>query len=399
LIKVSSSYILRIVMGIKRFEGLTAPITRRSAAVIAFLALVICALFLQAGCGEKDKAGSRVEMGDVPAKLVEAMEESDMVTVAAGGDVNFGDGVTPTLTANGLGYPFEDVAYIFESADLGFVNLECAISSGGSPVPGKEFCFRGPSDSAAALTDGGVDIVSLANNHSKDYGTGAFLDTLAHLKESGVAWCGAGNNAAEAYAPTIMEVRGKKIAFVAFTWVIPDGWPATESNPGCATTTDPDRVAATIRDADSKADYVVASFHWGIELATAPNEAQRRLARLSVDNGADLVLGHHPHVVQGFELYKNRLIAYSLGNYVFSPPREISSKTLTLVTLLNPDGLVQAKVVPNVISGCHPVVLTGDPAASWLGTVAGYSKGLGTTMNISGSLGFINGASGKPGAE
>ncbi len=386
-------------MGIRNCTARTVSLTRPGAATITCLALLAAAFFSMTGCGGAGETGRRVEMGDVPAKLVKAMEKSEMVTVAAGGDVNFGDGVTPTLTENGLGYPFEDVAYIFEGADLGFVNLECAISSGGSPVPGKEYCFRGPSDSAAALSGGGVDIVSFANNHSKDYGTSAFLDTMTHLQESGVAWCGAGKNAAEAYAPTIMEVRGRKVAFVAFTWVIPDGWPATEDNPGCATTTDTERVAATIRDADSRADYVVASFHWGIELATAPNEAQRRLARLSVDSGADLVLGHHPHVVQGFEVYKNRLIAYSLGNYVFSPPREISSKTFTLVTLMNPDGLVQAKVVPNVISGCRPVVLTDGPAAAWLGTVAGYSKALGTTMNVSGSLGFISGSPGKPAAE
>jgi poly-gamma-glutamate synthesis protein (capsule biosynthesis protein) len=348
------------------------------------------------GCGGGNP-GPGVRLGPFLKKLSAGVSSSSMVTVAAGGDVNFGDGVTPTLTSRGLGYPFENVSGIFGNADLSFVNLECCISSRGAPVGGKEFTFRGPADSAGALTDGNIRVVSLANNHSKDWGTAAFQDTMTHLKEAGVSWCGAGNNADEAYSPAVLTARGKKVAFVAFTGVIPDGWPATAANPGCATTTDRERVARSIRDARSRADFVVASFHWGIELATSPNEEQRRLAHLAVDSGADLVLGHHPHVVQGFEVYRNRLIAYSLGNYVFSPPREISSKTLTLVALLGPDGLIQAKVVPNVISGCHPVVLSGAPAAQWLGTVAGYSRGLGTAMRIAGDRGFISGAAAGPG--
>ncbi len=367
---------------------------RRRAGAFFAIGLIIAMVVMLAGggCGGADSSSKATpRLGTVIKNLAGGLEKSQMITIAAGGDVNFGDGVTPTLNANGLSYPFENVAGIFESNDFSFVNLECCISSEGSPVGGKEFTFRGPPDSARALVSGGIKIVSMANNHSKDYGTAAFLDTLAHLKQSGVAWCGAGANAAEAYAPSVLESRGMKIAFVAFTGIIPDGWPAGASSPGCATTTDHARVAAAIKDARSKADYVVASFHWGIELATSPNEEQRRLAHLAVDSGADLVLGHHPHVVQGFEVYKNRLIAYSMGNYVFSPPREISGKTLTLVALLGPGGLVQAKVVPTVISGCHPVIMSGAPATSWLSTIAGYSRGLGTSLVVNGARGFVNG--------
>lgn len=363
------------------------------------LAVAVAAALALGGCGA---GGSRAEAGAGPIlkKLSTTLSGSSMVTVAAAGDVNFGDGVTPNLTAGGLGYPFANVSGIFESADLSFVNLECCISSQGAPVGGKEFTFRGPADSAGALVEGGIHVVSLANNHSKDWGTAAFVETMAHLKEAGIAWCGAGNNASEAYSPAVLEARGKKVAFVAFTGIVPDGWPATAANPGCATTTDRERVARTVREARSRGNFVVASFHWGIELATAPNQEQKQLAHLAVDSGADLVLGHHPHVVQGFELYKNRLIAYSLGNYVFSPPREISSKTLTLVALLGQNGLVQAKIIPNVISGCRPVVLSGVPASQWLGVVAGYCRGLGTTMDIAGDRGFINGnTAGTPGVH
>jgi poly-gamma-glutamate synthesis protein (capsule biosynthesis protein) len=313
------------------------------------------------------------------------------VTISAAGDVNFGDGVTPSLEAGGLDYPFSGVSQAFAATDLAFVNLECCISSVGTPVAGKEYTFRGPADSAGALRDGNIKIVSLANNHSKDYGAAAFLETLVHLRQNGVAWCGAGQNSTEAYTPAVLEAHGKKVAFVAFTGVVPDGWTATATSPGCATTWDTKRMVAAIKSARATADYVVASFHWGIELATSPNSEQRSLAHLAVDNGADMVLGHHPHVVQGFELYRNRLIAYSLGNFVFSPPRAESARSVMVMALLGPGGLVQARIVPASISGCRPIILNGAPADAWAGTMAAYSKALGTPMTVSGGWGFISG--------
>lgn len=321
---------------------------------------------------------------------------SGLVTISAGGDVNFGDGVTPSLESGGLDYPFAGVKEAFATTDLSFVNLECCISSVGTPVAGKEFTFRGPADSAGALKDGNIKVVSLANNHAKDYGAEAFAQTLDHLRENGIAYCGGGRNATEAYTPAVLDASGKKVAFVAFTGIVPDGWTATSGSPGCATTWDTKRMTAAIKTARQNADYVVASFHWGIELATSPNSEQRNLAHLAVDNGADLVLGHHPHVVQGFELYKNRLIAYSLGNFVFSPPRAESARSVMLIALMGPGGLVQAKVVPATIQGCRPNILNGEAANAWAGTMAGYSKALGTTVTVSGGRGYINGAPSAP---
>jgi poly-gamma-glutamate capsule biosynthesis protein CapA/YwtB (metallophosphatase superfamily) len=362
--------------------------TRVAVALMAPVILMVIA----SGCGNTTEAAQALKLSSTWRSVAaSAAASGGLVTISGAGDVNFGDGVTPSLVAGGLDYPFANVSGAFESTDVSFVNLECCISSTGSSVPGKEFCFEGPSDSAAALSAGGIKMVSLANNHSKDYGTAAFLETLGHLRQNGIAWCGAGNNSAEAYSPALLDAHGKKVAFVAFTGVIPDGWPATSTNPGCAITWDRNRVASSIRDAKSKADYVVASFHWGIELATSPNQEQRSLAHLAVDSGADMVLGHHPHVVQGFEVYKNRLIAYSLGNFVFSPPREASARSVMVIALLGPGGLVEAKVVPAVISGCRPVILSGQAADAWAGTIAGYSRQLGTSMIVSGGRGYISG--------
>ncbi len=361
--------------------------------VTALVILAVVCAGLPSGCGSSRNVDTEGKNpGGLELPFAELAERSKaLVTVAGAGDVNFGDGVTPYLSSGGADYPWESASAVFTNADLGFVNLECCISSDGTPAPGKAYTFRGPVDSAAGLSRAGVKVVSLANNHSKDFGTGALLETFAHLKETNVAYCGAGNNAAEAYSPVVLTAHGRKVAFLAFTWVFPEGWQATESSPGCAVTVDHDRVASSIKDAKSKSDFVVVSFHWGIELATSPDAEQRELAHLAVDSGADLVLGHHPHVVQGLELYRNRLIAYSLGNFVFSPPREISSKTFAVMAVLGPEGLVQAKIVPMVISACRPVIISGSAAASWLGTVAGYCQELRTGMTIRNERGFIDG--------
>ncbi len=355
-------------------------------------AMVIC-VTMAAGCSNGDSPSTQTQaqetgFGRSLGKL--ANKANELVLVAAGGDVNFGDGVTPYLTSNGVDYPWANVSDMFSSANIGFVNLECCISTGGTPVPGKAYCFRGPTDAVGGMARAGIDVVSLANNHSKDYGTGALLDTFTYLEESGVRWCGAGKDAGEAYRCTVLTVHGKTVGFLAFNSIVPSGWPATADNPGCATTWDEERIADSIKIAKAEYDYVVSSFHWGIELDTSPTGGQRNLAHLAVDSGADLVLGHHPHVVQGFELYKNGLIAYSLGNFIFSPPREISAKTVLLIATIGPEGLIQAKIIPLVIRNCRPVLMEGSQAQSWLDTLAGYSLKLGTGISIRGGSGFID---------
>ncbi len=339
------------------------------------------------GCGQsterEHKIGNIVDFSSA-FKAIEPL-----VTLAFVGDVNLGDGVAPYISSYGVDYTWANVREVLQSVDLAFANLECALSSGGSAVPGKSFCFRGTPDSAQGLVNAGIDVVSLANNHSKDYGVSALRDTFSILGNQSIRYCGAGENSAWAYQPSVLEVRGKKVAFVAFSDILPYDWPATAERPGVASTRDRNKVAETVRAADREADYVVASFHWGIELATAPNGTQKELAHLAVDAGADVVVGHHPHVVQGFEFYNGRLIAYSLGNFIFSPPREISAKTLLLEICLGPQGVIQAKVIPARISGCRPVIMGTEEGNSWLSTVRGYCSGLDTDLTIVAGRGYI----------
>ncbi len=362
----------------------------RAPALGAALAVVL--ILTAAGCGASRGAEGAAGLCSLwKSVAASATASRGLVTVSAGGDVNFGDGVTPSLEEGGLDYPFGNVCRAFASTDLSFANLECCIASCGTPVAGKEYTFRGPADSAGALKQGNIKVVSLANNHFMDYGTDAFMETMSHLRENGIAWCGSGANASEAYAPAILDVNGTRVAFLAFNGIVPDGWAAAAGTPGCAVSWDTRRVASSIKAARPGAEIVVASFHWGIELATSPSSEQKNLAHLAVDSGADLVLGHHPHVVQGFELYRNRLIAYSLGNFVFSPPRAESARSVMLITLLGPGGLVQARIVPAAIQGCRPRILDGQAATAWAGTIGAYSAALGTTVTVTGGRGFVQG--------
>ncbi len=359
--------------------------------ILAAIIIFSVTLFSFTGCGKKGAPLSEnVRKASFKPLFSLRKTAADRITVIAAGDVNFGDGVTPYLTRMGVNWPWENVGDLLSSADIAFVNLECAISSRGAPVAGKEFTFRGPVDSVKGLKTAGVDVVSLANNHSKDYGSVALIDTMRYLASSNIAWCGAGNNLDEAYCPAVIEVRGKSVAFLAFTSIVPAGWPATDSEPGCAITWNKERVLKAIERAKTNHDFVVVSYHWGVELATCPNGDQVSLAQLSIDSGADLVLGHHPHVVQGFQVYKNRLIAYSLGNFIFYPPREISSKTLLLSVLLDRNGVIQAKVLPVQIRSCRPIPMRGEFASSWLSTLKDYSSRLGTDLRITNSHGYID---------
>lgn len=247
--------------------------------------------------------------------------EPGVVTLNAVGDVSLARELVERIDTYGPGYPFELVRDLYAAADVSFANLEGVLSTRGSPLR-KSYVFRSPPGHVRALVDGGVDIVSLANNHTLDYGPDALIDTMVAASASGVAHVGAGQDEVSTYVPAFLDVRGVRLAFLAYANVSPEaGFDTRElaagpAKPGVAWAT----VEAVQRDvaaARQRADHVIVSFHFGDEYRPAPNAFQRELARAAIDAGASLVLGHHPHVLQGVEDYRGGLIAYSLGNFVF----------------------------------------------------------------------------------
>lgn len=236
---------------------------------------------------------------------------------------------------NNWNYPFLKIADLLKSADLTFGNLEGPISKNGTKV-GSIYSFEANPKSVEGLIYSGFDVVSVANNHIWDYGGEAFKDTLKILKENNISYVGGGFTYDEAHTPVIKEVNGTKIAYLGYTNLLPP-FLGTKGDKLSVAFPDEDQLALDIHNAKRLADIVVVSFHWGNEYETHHNSFQENLAHIAIDAGADLVVGHHPHVIQEIEKYKDGYIAYSLGNFVFDQnfSEETKSGLLLSVTLKN----------------------------------------------------------------
>lgn len=245
------------------------------------------------------------------------LEQSDQeVTLSFIGDLMFDRGVKNSVLNNfngDYGKLFENLKEL-ESSDIAFANLEGPISDRGRNV-GSKYSFRFEPIIAETLKKAGIDIVSFANNHVGDWSLQAFEDTLSHLQNAGILFTGAGKTKVEAEKVVIVESKGLKVGFLGFSDVGPDWMQATESQAGQLLANDPRRISI-IEESKKKVDILVVSYHFGNEYVQA-NERQKMIARTSVDAGADIVVGHHPHVIQEIEQYKNGLIFYSLGNAIF----------------------------------------------------------------------------------
>ena len=223
------------------------------------------------------------------------------------------DGGPGHIVTNG-GDPFAAVAPILRSADMTVGNLECAITRDGHAVD-KPYTFKGPR-SALPLLKKYFSAVSLANNHSGDWGRRGFADELTLLQEAGLQWFGGGVNERQAHRPLVLTANGRRVAFLGYNNFPPRSFAARRNSPGTAWLVERD-VIRDIQHARQQADTVILFLHWGEELEGTPLPEQQALARRLIDAGADAIIGAHPHVTQTIDWYKGRPIVYSLGNFLF----------------------------------------------------------------------------------
>ena len=251
---------------------------------------------------------------------------------------------------------WKGVAGVLRGADLATANVETAVSRRGMPVAGKEYTFRAPPAALRGLAAAGIDVVSVANNHTLDYGRTAFLDTLRHARESGIAPVGGGATLASARRPAIVAAGGLKLAFLAYSDVNPLGFPAGPRTPGTARAVS-EHVAEDVRAARKRADVVVCWFHWGEELEARPSGRQERLAAAALNAGAQVVLGAHPHVLGGVAVPRaGSLVAWTLGNFVFPSFRAETVRTAILRVRLDARGVRGHDLLPVRIEGYRPVL-------------------------------------------
>lgn len=261
-----------------------------------------------------------------PSQVATSAEKEE-ITIILAGDIILNRGVEDMINEHGDGdfkFPFLKIADYLNEADIVFGNLESVISDKGSKV-GSTYSFRADPETIKGLTFAGFDVVSVANNHIFDYGRAAMEDSFSRLKEAGIAFVGGGFNEKEAYAPVIKEINGIKIAFLAYTNLGSPNWAAKEENPGIAWL-EKDRMERDIETAKNQTDLVIVSFHYGNEYQPAANSFQISISQAAIDAGADLVIGHHPHVVQPVRKYNQGYIAYSLGNFIFD--QDFSEETM-----------------------------------------------------------------------
>ena len=265
------------------------------------------------------------------ASAVPAQEPAEL-RIAAVGDIMLGGSGTPEFQRFGYDYPFEKTRALLKQSHIVFGNLEGPLTHADHAPVAKKYLYRSPPEKVApALLNAGFNVVSLANNHAMDQGVEGLRHTLDALDLVGIKHTGAGMNLAEARKPAIIESRGARVAFLAYTLTFPEEFWATPDRPGSPFGHEA-QVRADIVAAKSQADIVLVSFHWGQEGKTELRDYQRSLGRAAIDAGAAAVIGHHPHVLQGVERYKNGVILYSLGNFAFGTygPEAFRSAIATL---------------------------------------------------------------------
>lgn len=262
------------------------------------------------------------------------------ITLALVGDIMLDRGVANSVKKNFNG----DFSKIFENVpelkltDITFGNLEGPITTSNNRR-GSIYSFKMDPTVAGVLSEAGFDVVSFANNHIGDYGQIGFNDTLKYLNENNILYAGAGINIEDASITRIINVRGKKIGFLGFTDVGPNWMAAKENTPGILLASNPDFERIITREKEM-VDYLVVSFHWGDEYKPA-TDRQKDLAIRAVSAGADVIVGHHPHVIQEDTVINGKPVLFSLGNFVFDQSSPPQTKTgLIAVISFNPDNTI-----------------------------------------------------------
>ncbi|MFC5529921.1 CapA family protein [Cohnella yongneupensis] len=282
--------------------------------------------------------------------------EPGTVSIALVGDILPAAKVLDYMNQFGFDYPFRETSSLLSAADITAGNLETSITTRGTPAQNKEYVYRGPKEGLVPIKEAGFDFLSLANNHTMDYGWEGLSDTMDALDDADLQHAGSGIDDREAYTPAYVDGNGITVGFVSLTRVVPKTeWKADKDHPGLAEAYSTERAVAAVKEARGNADVVVVMIHWGTERQDLPNEFQKSVGHTLIDAGADLVIGSHPHVLQGFESYKGKWIAYSLGNFVFpgmSPAT--TAETGILNATCKPGGDCTLRFAPMIAKMAQP---------------------------------------------
>ena len=317
--------------------------------------------------------------------------KAEEITIIAVGDIMPTARALPFVKKQGFGYPYVGTSEILKSGDIVIGNLETPLTSKGTRFKEKKYTFRAPIETASALKDAGFTHLSLANNHMMDYGATGLSSTLAALNNAKLNFAGAGENIKEARKISISKTKGKKIAFLSYSKTYPLEFYARRKRGG---TTPGYRkfITADLKKARIDADIVIVAFHWGGEKLEHPRRYQKELARLSIDSGADIVIGHHPHVLQGIEHYKDGVIFYSLGNFAFGSYSPSSRESIIAKIVLEDGRISSVEAVPINVNNFEvhfqPKVLEGKKGKEVISHLSRLSEPLGSRLIFAEGVGI-----------
>ena len=309
------------------------------------------------------------------------------------GDILIANGVIDEMQNKGINYPFKNIADELRGYDIVFGNLETPITSEGTPYTDKAYTFSLDPQLAACLRWIKLDIVSISNNHIMDYGDTGMHDTISKLDDMNILHTGAGNNLDEARKPVFFQMADTEVVVLAYCARPPEDFYADEKKAGVA----PLKLDSVIEDIKRyKGDdtVIIVSLHWGIEQTSAPQSYQRRTAYSIIKAGADAIIGHHPHWPQGIEMYRNRPIIYSLGNFINGFYNEVEKDNIFAALHFNRKELSRVELIPvagrNSEIHFQPYVMKEKEAVKHLNYIRKLSRPFRTNIQIRGGRGYIN---------
>jgi len=337
--------------------------------------------------GEIPASEDLCSAADLDADLA-AVGESPFSLIAVG-DIMLGDHARQALKGGGIDYPFEAVLPLLRNASIVLGNLEGPLART-SARQARNYSYKVNPDLAAALARARINVLTLANNHALDCGREGILETLEALASAGVDAIGAGADQKAAHQPLIRQAGPWRVGLLGYYWN--ERCAATTDLPGAAMDT-PEVLKSDIGALRNRVDRVVVTFHWGIPYYHEPSPENRAKARFAVDCGADVVIGHHPHIVQPFEIYRGRPIFYSVGNFAFGS-RNSHAEGL-LVAIRFEDVRTEVNAYPLYVKNrdprvrYQPKVFKGAAADSMLRRLARISGPAGAEMKIEAGRGTL----------
>lgn len=350
---------------------------------------------------EETSAGETSRYGDIlnnPDKMKEeniyirdAVTE-DEITLLFAGDILFDDSYSPMvhLQARNLGIAgvmSQDLLHLMQNADVFMINNEFPYSNRGTPLEGKQFTFRSKPENAGFLTDMGVDVVSLANNHAYDYGQEALLDTFDTLQQLHIPYVGAGQDIEEASNAVFFVVNDYKIGILSATQIErldnPDTKGATDTTPGVFRCWNVDALLQKIEEVRQECDYLVVYIHWGTENEAEIDWAQEKQAAQIAQAGADLIVGDHPHCLQKMALVNGVPVIYSLGNFWFNS-KDLDTGLLQVTLSMTGEFAPRVRFIPARQQNCETFLVAGGEKERILNEMRSLSAGI--TLDSDGVL-------------